>query len=610
MPERTEPGTENPTQQPTSVRLLIVALATATSVVLYLDRFCVSFAADFIKEDLQLTQEQMGYFLSAFFFSYALAQVPAGWLSDRYGSRIMLAIYILVWSFFTALIGAVHSFAMLLITRLACGLGQAGAYPTCASVLSKWVPFRRRGTASAWISLGGRLGGAIAPLLTAFLIVQFVPVETPNELQPQDLRNAKQLCAKLAPLSANASPNQIAPTAMGQRVFWMLDEETQAAVIRGAALHRQGDKSAQLDEADRNRLVAGLNHLIHSVNLYDEQALGSINLPREAISSLKKIQSGESLTEAERNRFHRLLLESAFPNEIAKIYVRGWRPVMYVYGGVGIVLAALVWWVFRNRPEAHPWCNRQECELIEAGRPTNSPSPHGKADRIPLKQLLKSRSMWLACFSQLGTNIGWVFLVTWLPRYLLSEHHVPVLERGVMAMVPLLVGITGLYGGGWLTDLLAERLGVRWGRRLPMVLTRFTAAGGYVLCLWFSSYAVGSTLNQPWMYVAAFALVAFATDMGLPAAWAFNQDVGGRYVGSILGWGNMWGNLGASFSPIIYNHYLGETPGPAEWNAMFYVCMGAFLFSGLCCFGIDASEPIAPPDDISAITATEDNPED
>ena len=64
---------------------------------LYLDRFCVSFAADYIKEDLDLSQAQMSWFLSAFFWSYALAQVPSGWLSDRYGARIMLVIYILSW---------------------------------------------------------------------------------------------------------------------------------------------------------------------------------------------------------------------------------------------------------------------------------------------------------------------------------------------------------------------------------------------------------------------------------------------------------------------------------------------------------------------------------
>jgi ACS family glucarate transporter-like MFS transporter len=184
-------------------------IAAAMSVLLYLDRFCVSFAADFIKEDLQLTQTQVGYYLSSFFFAYALAQVPAGWLSDRYGARIMLAIYIVAWSIFTAMIGAVHSFMLLLFTRMACGLAQAGAYPTSASLLSKWVPFRKRGTASAWISLGGRLGGAIAPLLTAYLIVLFVPVDTPVEFRASTARDS-------APESVQSTSFQERPPAIPQ----------------------------------------------------------------------------------------------------------------------------------------------------------------------------------------------------------------------------------------------------------------------------------------------------------------------------------------------------------------------------------------------------------
>ena len=92
--------------------------------------------------------------------------------------------------------------------------------------------------------------------------------------------------------------------------------------------------------------------------------------------------------------------------------------------------------------------------------------------------------------------------------------------------------------------------------------------------------------------------------MGNPANWAFKQDVGGRYVGSVLGWGNMWGNLGATISPLIYAAVLGDHPGISDWNWLFLVCMGAFVFSGLCALGIDATIPIAPPDDEDTETNT------
>src|SRR5262245_48752 len=98
------------TDRPTHVRHRVVALATLMAVFLYLDRFCLSFVERFIKEDLDLSNVEMSWLLSAFFWAYALGQVPSGWLSDRYGARIMLALYILAWSLFTGWMGLVTSF--------------------------------------------------------------------------------------------------------------------------------------------------------------------------------------------------------------------------------------------------------------------------------------------------------------------------------------------------------------------------------------------------------------------------------------------------------------------------------------------------------------------
>lgn len=635
----------SPVSKPSRIRHVIVFIAALMSVLLYLDRFCVSFAADYIREDLQLTQSQMGWFLSAFFWSYALAQVPAGYLSDRYGARIMLAIYVLSWSFFTGMVGAVHSFALLLLTRLACGLGQAGAYPTSASVVSKWVPFSQRGTASAVVSFGGRIGGAIAPLLTAYLIVMFVPMGTPVEFSATTLHNSGRLAARLSPLPANDPPDEPAkatgkmsskttgkltkPSPAGSRIAGLLPAETQQSVAQAASEFRRleqernelSDKAKTTTDAQakqtikqslanleeqlaaheapqktRDALANELNKLLSQVDIYNNTDFKSVNLPKEAVSYLKRLDAGEQLEDREIRRFNRLLIEATFPAEIGKLYTSGWRPVMFIYGFIGVFVAGLLWICFRNRPEEHPWCNTAEQELITQGRPAGAPSPHGKPGKIPIGPLLRSRSMWFDCFSQVGTNIGWVFLVTWLPRYLIEVHNVPILERGVMASVPLVVGFVGMLAGGLVTDAMVPKVGLKWGRRFPLMFTRFMAAAGYLACLIFATSGE-SWLNSPWMFVAAFSLVAFSTDMGAPATWAFKQDVGGRYVGSILGWGNMWGNLGAACSPLIYDLVLGETPTIANWNTMFAVCMGAFIFAGLCAFGVDATIPIAPADD-------------
>ena len=74
--------------------------------------------------------------------------------------------------------------------------------------------------------------------------------------------------------------------------------------------------------------------------------------------------------------------------------------------------------------------------------------------------------------------------------------------------------------------------------------------------------------------------------------WAYNQDVGGKYVGSVLGWGNMWGNLGAAIAPPLLIFVCGEAP--RNWNYAFIACAASFFIAGLTGLGVNATVPIAP----------------
>ncbi|MEO2023970.1 MAG: MFS transporter, partial [Pirellulaceae bacterium] len=579
---------------------------------LYPDRSWVPFAEPYIKQSLGLTNFQVGLFFSVFFLTYALAQVPAGWLSDRFGARRTLTIYILVWSFFTAMIGLSGGFLVLLLMRAGCGLGQAGAYPTSASILSKWVPFSNRGLASSIVAFGGRLGGAIAPILTAVLIFACVPVSQSSRLVPSDLLDGSVLCSRLVPvesLDATAADrtaidhvwNQFDPALQRRIQNQIVTDAFRQSFVRRRELEAEARRCQQqfrflaawrtsqqaisivqgLSDADSERLLGQLNQMVDSADFYQRGVFDGLNLDRAAVAFIKRVEANGELSGTEQQRFHRLLLEAIFPNALGRIYVSGWRPVMFVYGALGLLVSAWFWRSVRNRPEEHPRCNAAESALISAGRPPGAPSPHGRPGNIPWNRLLSSVSMWLNCFAQVGTNIGWVFLVTWFPKYLLEEHSVPILQRGLMASTPLFVGWLGMFSGGRLTDISARHLGLKWGRRLPWSCSRFVAMGAFLCCPF---------LDSPWGITMALSVVAFATDLGTASGWSYCQDVGGRYVGSILGWGNMWGNLGATVSPILLA-WVFENHG---WSNMFLVCAVAFGLAGTAVMGIDASRPIAP----------------
>ena len=78
-------------------------------------------------------------------------------------------------------------------------------------------------------------------------------------------------------------------------------------------------------------------------------------------------------------------------------------------------------------------------------------------------------------------------------------------------------------------------------------------------------------------------------DISNPSTWAFAQDVGGKNVGAALGWGNMWGNLGAALSPSL----LTEIKIHFGWDAAFFVCAAVFACASALGFLLNSSKTIA-----------------
>lgn len=433
-PENTESELSD-SERSTYVRYTVIGATTLAAVVLYLDRICIAEIAklDEFKNGLGLTETQTGAILSAFFFSYALAQVPAGWLSDRFGARQTLPLYICIWSVCTILTGLATGFVMLIIARLLFGVSQAGCYPTAGSLVKRWIPLSNRGTASAVVSFGGRFGGAIAPLLTAWLLKDYL----------------------------------------------------------------------------------------------------------------------------------------------------GWRAVLIIYGLVGFGVACYFWFVFRETPRLHPQCNEEERRLISAEDTEAAES--GPPPFPPLLPLVRSFSMWWMCALQFGVNIGWVFLVTWLPTYLKDVRNVDAGIGGLMSTIVLFAGIVGMLLGGPLTDFSVRRIGRRWGRSLPMVGCYVVAVSAYLSCLY---------LESAWAFVAAASIVAFATDLSVPGIWAYMQDVGGKNTAAVFGWGNMWGNLGAATTPLLVPIVLEQWDANGDWHEAFMLFSAGYLLASVGALCINADKKV------------------
>ncbi|MEM9410093.1 MAG: MFS transporter [Planctomycetota bacterium] len=154
-------------------RFKFVGATFLLSVLLYVDRACISAAKDDIAADMSLSDQQMAWVLSAFALGYALFQTPGGWLADRFGPRRLLTGIVIVWSIFTGLTAAAFNFISLISMRLLFGAGEAGAFPGMARASFSWIPMQERGIVQGINFSGSRLGAAIALPGIALMLGQF-----------------------------------------------------------------------------------------------------------------------------------------------------------------------------------------------------------------------------------------------------------------------------------------------------------------------------------------------------------------------------------------------------------------------------------------------------
>ncbi|MBX7208329.1 MAG: MFS transporter [Verrucomicrobiaceae bacterium] len=449
------------TAAPTRVRLSILTMATLVAFLMYLDRICLGeiVSSRSFKQSLHLSQDDVRAWVGtiffwlprswqehlgglspvdlikgAFFWAYALAQVPAGWLSDRFGARALITSYIILWSLFTAATGLSWGFTSLMLARLGCGLAEAGYYPASCSLLTRWSHIEWRGFSSSLISWGGRVGGVAAPVLTAYVIAS------------------------------------------------------------------AGD----------------------------------------------------------------------------------WRWAGWVYGAAGVLIAIAYWIVFREHPRQHPRCNDAEIALLAEGRgdflPVKDPPR-----RFPLIAACRSGNLWLVNGVQFFTNVGWAFLILSLPDYLRGVMHQDDKMSGTITTLALAIGVLSLPLGGMLTDVLSRRIGRRLGQVLPMSLTKFIAAGFYLVAVQTQSV---------WAAVVAFGLVTFFVDFGLPAMWTTMQDISGKHQAQFFGWGNMWGNFGAAIQPLLMTAVLRTWDMNHDFKEGVWLCAAALVAAGVLALGINSDRPV------------------
>jgi MFS family permease len=350
----------------------------------------------------------MGGVFSAFVWGYALLNILAGALGDRYGARRVLAGIVVPWSLCTAATAAAWSLLSLLVIRFLFGATEAGATPNVSQSFARWIPVMERARAQGLYLAGMSAGAALAPPLVTIGLMKW-----------------------------------------------------------------------------------------------------------------------------------------------------GWRATFVALGCVGVVWAAGWFFWYRDDPQRHPSVNAGELELLD-GR-----TAAGPLVQVHWRKVLATPNLWAILLMYFTYGYTGYIYITWFPSYLMESRGLPLSMAGTLAAAPGVLGLLAKPLGGWISDRLTARYGLRVGRCSVGMCGFGLAAAAVIPGLWVSS-----------PYLAALILAAGdgAAALAHGVCFAVCIDTGWERAGTISAMMLTMGSLGNVVSAVTFGTFLQFT---GSWTAPFLVGMAA-----------------------------------
>ncbi|MFE5774469.1 MFS transporter [Brachybacterium sp. NPDC056505] len=156
-----------------NLRYFVLIWLLLAGVLNYMDRASVSIAAPHMIDELGLTQTDIGLMGSVFSWTYAICQLPVGYLIDKVGPRRMYFLAVGIWSIASALMAAGHTLGHFLVFRVLLGIGESPNSPNSSKISTHWFPRSERGQAAGIWDSGSKWGSAIAPPVLTVLMLAF-----------------------------------------------------------------------------------------------------------------------------------------------------------------------------------------------------------------------------------------------------------------------------------------------------------------------------------------------------------------------------------------------------------------------------------------------------
>ena len=250
------------------------------------------------------------------------------------------------------------------------------------------------------------------------------------------------------------------------------------------------------------------------------------------------------------------------------IALAGWRAAFWTFGVLGIIWCVFWWRWFRDNPAQHPDVSPEELRVIQEDGPAES-------RQLSLDRILNLNLLWI-CLMYFCFGYCLYFYLTWLPTYLRDARGFAPTPMNVVHTIVLLSAAGASILGGYLTDRLTKRYGLRIGRAIGVVAFPLSAG----------ALAVAALTDNAMLAAGAMVVAAGSGDLCLSPSWAMCHDVGGDAAGTVTAIMNTFGNIGGALSPVVVGY---AVQWWGSWSIPLLIAAGVALIGGAMTLMIDTS---------------------
>lgn len=248
----------------------------------------------------------------------------------------------------------------------------------------------------------------------------------------------------------------------------------------------------------------------------------------------------------------------------------GWRAAFYLLGALGVVWAVVWYWYYRDGANGANGAN----ESYESYGSHESHEPH------VFRGLLGSGQFWLLCGMYFFYAFGSWFFFSWFPTFMELGRGFDKTELTYAVAVPFVMSMIGNISGGYLTDKLSNKYGIKVGRKALGSSSLAVSA----VCMFLAAFIPGK------MAVFVFLSLCFGIfDLMLPSAWALCIDLGKQHAGTLSGAMNTAGNIGGFCCGILFGQLVQQS---GNYNLPLYMIAAMLIISAVLFAFINPEKPI------------------